>query len=41
MPISRRAKKSLKKQMIRWLRRSGKTRPELGLRTRRHRGWFW
>ncbi len=41
MPIPRKTKKSLKRQMTRWLRRGGKTHAEPGLRTRRHKGWYW
>ena len=40
-PIPHKTKKSLKRQMSRWLRRRAKTHPEQGLRTRRHRGWYW
>jgi hypothetical protein len=39
--IPRKTKNSLKKQMKRWLRRRGKTHPEDGLRTQRHKGWYW
>jgi hypothetical protein len=39
--IPRKTKNSLKKQMKRWLRRRGKTHPEEGLRTQRHKGWYW
>jgi hypothetical protein len=41
LPISLKTKRSLKKQMTRWLRRRRKTQPELALRTRRHKGWYW
>lgn len=41
LPITRRTKRSLKKEMRRWLRRQGRSRPNEGLRTRRHRGWYW
>ena len=40
-PIPRKTKKSLKKQMARFLRRQAKRRPEQGLRTQRHKGWYW
>jgi len=40
-PIPHKTKRSLKKQMKRWLRRQAKSRPEEGLRTRRHKGWYW
>jgi hypothetical protein len=41
LPISRKTKDSLKKQMRRWLRRRAKSRPEETLRTQRHKGWWW
>ncbi len=41
LPIPRKTKGSLKRQMARWLRRRGKTHPAEGLRTRRHKGWYW
>jgi hypothetical protein len=41
MPIPLKAKRSLKKQMARWLRRLGKESPDQGRRTPRHRGWYW
>ena len=40
-PIPLKTKRSLKRQMARWLRRQGKNRPGEGLRTRRHKGWYW
>jgi hypothetical protein len=40
-PIPRKTKKSLKRQMSRWLRRRAKTHPEQGFRTQPHRGWYW
>jgi hypothetical protein len=39
--ITRKTRKSLKKQMTRWLRRGAKSRPEETLRTRRHKGYWW
>jgi hypothetical protein len=41
LPISKKTKKSLKRQMARWRRRKNKTDPEEVLRTPRHVGWFW
>ena len=41
LPISRKTKKSLKKQMTRFIRRQAKRHPEQGLRTHRHKGWYW
>jgi hypothetical protein len=41
LPIPQKTKKSLKKQMARWLRRQKKRRPEEALKMKRHRGWFW
>ena len=40
-PIPRKTKRSLKKQMTRWLRRLAKTHPEETPRTHRHKGWYW
>jgi hypothetical protein len=40
-PIPPKAKRSLKKQMARWLRRRAKTHTAEGLRTKRYKGWYW
>jgi hypothetical protein len=41
LPITRKTRGSLKKQMTRWLRRRAKSHPEETLRTQRHKGWWW
>jgi len=41
LPVTHKTKKSLKKQMVRWLRRRGKKDLEEPLRTHRHKGWWW
>jgi hypothetical protein len=40
-PIPRKTKKSLKKQMKRWLRRGAKKNPEYALGKHKYRGWYW
>jgi len=40
-PIPRKTKKSLKRQMARWLRRLSKKKADEVPRTRKHGGWYW
>ena len=40
-PIPHKARKSLKKQMIRWLRRLAKKHTEEVPRKPRYKGWYW
>jgi len=41
LPIPRKTKKSLKRQMARSNRRRLKKNPDFHLRKSRHKGWYW